>query len=290
MIPRSEHEIAEISTALFRRQDAARLFVLLTTYGDESGTGGSAWTLVAAALGGKKHWTAFERGYAVLRQQYGFSVFHAKELMDTDGEFKGWSIVKKHNLVTDLTDLLDQNLIGCYIAAINDEDYRSHYLGNERVSGKWDSKYGICFRVVVSALLEETRIRSHRKKNNRLELVFERGARNAPNAVEIFNWMKEKSPPEYDGLLGVLAFDGKSECPSLAVADFLAYTFNMYINDRSRSSEERRPTSESKELRSKIYLIEAGQEQLAALRNQALLSHKARMKMVSPVLLVERGA
>jgi hypothetical protein len=92
MMPTCPGAIANLSVALFREWRPERLFVIFTAYLDESGThGGSPITLMSAFLGSARQWQNFEKDYVKLRRIYGFSVFHAKDWRDTDGEFEGWS-------------------------------------------------------------------------------------------------------------------------------------------------------------------------------------------------------
>ena len=99
MMPACPGAIANLSVALFREWRPERLFVIFTAYLDESGThGGSPITLMSAFLGSARQWQNFEKDYVKLRRIYGFSVFHAKDWRDTDGEFEGWSRQKKNSL------------------------------------------------------------------------------------------------------------------------------------------------------------------------------------------------
>jgi len=59
--------------------------------------------------------------------------------------------------------------------------------------------------------------------------------------VRIFNWIKDKVPPELGDLIGTLSFAGKKDCPLLAAPDFLAYSANMHevnLLNLSNSAEQ----------------------------------------------------
>jgi hypothetical protein len=263
--------------------------VNFSAYLDESGThGGSPITLMSAVLGSDRQWQNFEKVFTKMKRRYGFSIFHAKDYKDTDGEFASWSRETKHRFANEFCDLIDSTFGASIVAHLRNDEYNQHYLTHDRPrNARWDTKYAICFRATLSMLLWEMDKREHRSKPNRLNIVIERGAKNAGDAVRIFNWIKDQAAPDLAALVGTLTFDGKKDCAPLAAADFLAYSNNMYEVDLLKPEPQRRLMSESNELKSNIWRVAIGSEQLKGLREQALLSHGARLRRVNPVLLAE---
>ena len=140
--------------------------MIFTAYLDESGThGGSPITLMSAFLGSARQWQNFEKGYAKLRRQNGFSVFHAKDWRDSDGEFEGWSRIKKHQFAQDFFVLTDECLASGVSAFLINHEYEEYYLTKDRPrKARLDTKYAICFRAVLSMLFHEMEKRNHPKK------------------------------------------------------------------------------------------------------------------------------
>jgi hypothetical protein len=192
---------------VFRAEGPERIFVIFTAHLDESGThGGSPITLMSAVLGSARQWQNFEKEYAKLRRRYGFSVFHAKEYRDTDGEFMNWSRVTKHQFALEFFAIVDDKLSGGVSAFLKNEDYDAYYLGCDKPrKTRLDTKYAICFRAVLSMLVAQMEKRQRPGKNlNPLYLVLERGAKNAGDAVRIFKWIKQRARPQNGDLFGTL--------------------------------------------------------------------------------------
>jgi hypothetical protein len=56
------------------------LFVIFTSYFDETDTHGPSPTVILAGYVGHAYqWRQFERKLARIKEQYGFNIFHAKE-------------------------------------------------------------------------------------------------------------------------------------------------------------------------------------------------------------------
>jgi hypothetical protein len=282
MMPGCPGAIANLSVALFREWRPERLFVIFTAYLDESGThGGSPITLMSAFLGSARQWQNFEKDYVKLRRIYGFSVFHAKDWRDTDGEFEGWSRQKKNQFVWDFFKIIDERLAAGVSAFLKNDEYSKYYSGCDRPHrARWDTKYAICFRAVLSMLLAEMDKRARPDKVNTLHLVLERGAKNAGDAILIFNWIKDNIWPEDADLLGTMTFDGKRECPALATADLLAYSTNYFEVDSLKPPEKRRLGTETDELKSDIWRIAIGPKELSGLRDQVFLTHHVKRQRI----------
>jgi len=280
--------IGDLSVALFRVWQPERLFVIFTAHIDESGThGGSPITVMAAAFGSAKQWQRFEIEYAKMRKRHGFEIFHAKEWKDSDGEFKGWPRQKKYEFAIEFTNLIGNTLAASIVAHLKNDEYDKYYLTNDRPrKARWDTKYAICFRAVLSLLFTEMGKRQHPK--NQLHIIIERGAKNAGDAVRIFNWIKDEADSETSAAIPSISFADKKGCPPLAAADFLAYSLNMFSVNRLKPEEQRRPMGASDELKGDIWNVVISPENLTELREQTLLTHAERMRRVKPILSVEQ--
>jgi hypothetical protein len=85
--------------------------VIYTAYFDESDTHGPSPTVIMACfLANARQWRLFKRRLRALQKSYGFTIFHATEFRNKTDEFFGWSDIKCLRLVSDLTDLVRDNL------------------------------------------------------------------------------------------------------------------------------------------------------------------------------------
>ena len=98
--------IRELSFALFHRWEPERIFVILTSYFDESGThAGSPATVMAGVMGNVAQWNRFERGIATLKWKHGFRILHTKDFKQRTGEFSGWSPERCLRLIDEMADI-----------------------------------------------------------------------------------------------------------------------------------------------------------------------------------------
>ncbi len=91
--------------------EARGTVLIFTAYFDESGTHVRTPTVILAAfLGHARQWELFLRRLRGLQERDGFTIFHAKEFKANDGEFRGWSAEKKNRLLSNLAELVRDNL------------------------------------------------------------------------------------------------------------------------------------------------------------------------------------
>ena len=259
--------------------------MIFTAFIDESGThANSPVTIMAGCFGNARQWELFERRLKNLQRDFGFSIFHAKTIKESDGEFADWSKTKKMRLITALSDLIDEELGGAFTTHLSNEEYKRDCFGDTRPRKlRLDTKYGLCFRLCMTYLLEATLRRkpSHRGRvTNRdtLNVVLEMGAENAGDAVRIFNDMKEKAlPSEACDLLGTISFGKKEICPPLAAADFLAHTSFMTEKHIKRGALTFNDLTAERPNKSIVHLITPTEGALALARQNAFEDEEKRL-------------
>ncbi|MGC2221116.1 MAG: hypothetical protein WA624_01465, partial [Methylocella sp.] len=180
--PESSDFVGEFCIALDHRWKPNELFVIFTSYFDETDTHGPSPTVILAGYVGHAYqWRQFERKLARIKEQYGFNIFHAKEFKPSitggrSGQFYGWSDEKCDQLISDLTDMLRKTITqGITISLSNDRylnEYRSPPIPKTM---HIDSQYGACFRVCLGQLL---RLMAERRNRDRMHVVFESGHKN----------------------------------------------------------------------------------------------------------------
>ena len=76
--------------------------MLITAYLDESGTHNSGVTVVSAYAGNPEQWDRLEAETKSLFAGMGVKKFHAKDLVQSKGDFKGWKVREKDRKSTRL--------------------------------------------------------------------------------------------------------------------------------------------------------------------------------------------
>jgi len=220
--------IRELCVALEHRWELDTPFLLFTAYFDESGTHGpNPYIVMAGFLGTARQWELVERKANALRQRYGFTVFHAKELRDSDGEFSNWLLQKKMQLVHDVGTIIRDRLTEGVIAILSNKDYQTHYRDTSFPKRMpIESQYGVCFRICLHYLLN--RLTADNRKH-KLHIVIESGHKNVQEAVRIFEGLKKEYEAEGIRVLGDITIAKKSERLPLMLADFQAHA--SFLNE-----------------------------------------------------------
>jgi hypothetical protein len=224
--------IRDLCLALAHRVEPERLFVILTSYFDESGThGDSPVTIMAAVMGNVKQWSSFQSELEGLKKRYGFSIFHTKEFKARSGEFSSWHPDKCQSLVHDLYKLTSGLLMHATVASLSNAEYKQYYRKKDNHPKlQLDSRYGLCFRAcLLYQMFEAVRRLSHHKRFNetKLNVVVESGHKNAGAVVNVFAEEQKRLRALGVNLLDAITFKEKVECDPLMVADFLAYSTYM---------------------------------------------------------------
>jgi|SRR5665213_235841 len=218
--------VKDLCFALVHRVELERLFLILTSYIDESGThaGAPAMTM-GAILGNVSQWAKFQHGFDKIKRKYGFRILHTKELVARSGEFRGWHPEKCAGLIRDVAALIAVTTMCGSKFSITDEIYGA-LIADRPPKLRLDSKYGFCFRNCLNDHIVQIdgRLGHHKKfHETRLHVVVEAGHKNAGDAERIFHETK-KELGAASPILASIVFAAKDESDPLMMADFLAYS------------------------------------------------------------------
>ncbi|HUK60917.1 MAG TPA: hypothetical protein VLV50_16940, partial [Stellaceae bacterium] len=147
--------VEELCIALEHRWVPEEFFVIFTANFDEADTHGESPTVILAAfLGHAYQWRRFETKLGRIQQRDQFTIFHGKEFKAKSGEFAGWDDQKCMRLVTDLTELVKNNLTEGLVIHLERERFLNEYRAPP-IPKKMnlDSQYGVCFRACLGHLL-----------------------------------------------------------------------------------------------------------------------------------------
>lgn len=212
-------------------------FVNLAAYYDESGThGGSPITVLAGFVAGVNEWVPFEREWAKVLRKHGITHVRAKHLFHRQGEHKGWSEGQIDSLEADLLYVFQEHQLYASKTILRECDYTFVYKASPIAKReRLDSRYALCIRAFLHSL---PTWHLRRYPQGVVDFVFESGHRNAPDAVRVFNEIKNDETIPHRDALGFLSFGAKRDSPALQAADMFAYwTFKHEVENLSEPDE-----------------------------------------------------
>lgn len=218
--------IRELCVALEHRWKPEQRFLLFTAYFDESDTHGRSPNMIMACfLGHARQWELFGRKLRRMQREENFSILHAKDFHSQHGEYKDWDSVKGPRIISNVCDLVRDELTNGWVIQLPYEKYINEYRNTLTPKGVGlDSQYGVCFRLIMRTLVNGLYSTGKRHK---LHVVIERGHPSAKNTETIFNEMKQTLKTKGLELLGTWTLASKDEAEPLMVADFLAHTYSL---------------------------------------------------------------
>jgi hypothetical protein len=171
-----------------------------------------------------QQWESFREKFDEIRQRYGFRVFHTIKFKRRSGDFVGWSREKCLILANELAHLTNTYISdGCAVSLIN-EHYKRDYVQQQINEIRWDSKYGLCFRISLLHFISQIYKRKYRGKFPLLHIVLEAGHKNYGDAERIFfEVKKEFGELGFDSLRTISKME-KDQSAELMIADFVAHT------------------------------------------------------------------
>lgn len=216
----------ELCVALEHRLNPRALFVIFTAYFDEADTHGPEPTIIMAAfLGHAYQWRRFTLRLSRIQAQFGFRIFHAKDIKAKAGEFRGWSNQKCVDLVGALSDLVADTLTDGVVVHLEHTRYANEYRGPP-IPKKMalDSHYGACFRACMAHIFD---VMTKRDLRDKLHVVMEHGHHNVWDCDRILRDMQARLHRRGIDHLGTFTTEEKRNCLPLMVSDLLASTYSM---------------------------------------------------------------
>ena len=122
--PRSAGFVGSLCMALAHKWKPESLFVILTTYIDESGTHqGSPATVMGGFIATAELWNRYQIELDILKRQYGFRIIHATDLKSGKNEFAGWPARKRASLFMEIGRITENSALmeGFTFTVSNDE-------------------------------------------------------------------------------------------------------------------------------------------------------------------------
>jgi hypothetical protein len=198
---------------------------------DETGTDGrSPYAIVAGGVSVPEFWKEVENKYSRLLASKGVSAFHWKEWMDRDGDFKGWSELKRKRFIRAKEKIFEKSIVFTIAVAVHRETHGSvkkRMVGIRRF--KPDSDCGICFRYArfrICQKLTELFKQGEIRTAPQVQFIVEAGPY-AADAHAIYQEIVRSAgsryrPAMYADMLAGFASVPKGQLKSLEVADYIS--------------------------------------------------------------------
>lgn len=216
-----------LAMALKHRWDPEALFVKFTAYIDESGTHADApVTVMAGHIAKVGRWQAFDRDWQKMLKREGITHTHAKDIVQGNKEFRGWSTDRREALIQRASKIIRKHTIVGFVASFSNDDYEKHYVAGERTRKfPLDTKYGLCFRLCLQFLYSRLPEIFPEVPIEKIEiyLVLESGHKNAGDALRIFEQFKQIADPVFVRMVKGITFVDKKDSPGVQAADQTAY-------------------------------------------------------------------
>jgi Protein of unknown function (DUF3800) len=202
-----------------RNVRAGRWLLVLTCYLDDSGKDPqNRVTTLAGYVARDTAWEKFETQVEPIFDRAKVKVLHARELEESDGDFRGWKVLNKQAFVARMCRTLsDHSMLGVSISVVKDTyKRRAKESGRKRTV----TPYTYGFNTIIDWLLRD--IRTGRAVwNEGLALVLECGHENNPEAEEQFYKIRKQHTIEH--ILRSSSFVPKEHCRAIQMADLFAF-------------------------------------------------------------------
>ena len=192
---------------------------MLACYLDDSGSDDqNPIVTVAGYIARDTEWKVFETEVEQWFSEYRIGILHSMKLHNTDGDFKGWTVLRKQTFVARLCRTLSRRAIMGLTASA----HKSNYQRDADNSGRKRTitPYSFCFNLVVDWIL--TGVLTGRASHDEgVALILECGHPNNAEAEQLFYEIRERHG--LSQVLRSISFVPKDICRAIQMADLLAF-------------------------------------------------------------------
>jgi hypothetical protein len=192
---------------------------VLVCYLDDSGKDPqNPITTIAGYIARDTEWEGFEAVVQKWFTEFNVNVLHAKQLHDTDGDFKGWTVLRKQAFVARICQTrVPYLMMGLSMSALKGTyEVRAGESGRKRTV----TPYTFCFNVLIDWILRDIQI-GRAANMEGVALILECGHENNLEAEQEFHVVRKLHNIEH--LLHSISFVPKERCRAIQLADLLAF-------------------------------------------------------------------
>jgi hypothetical protein len=215
---------------------AGKWIVVLVCYLDDSGTDPqNRIVTIAGYAATDDQWAAFEKDVEPFFAEYGVEILHAKELHDTDGDFKGWTVLKKQTFVAKLCRTMSRHIpLGMSMSALK-EIYSSRAAESGRK--RTVTPYTFCSNIIIDWVLTDIRV-GRIANTDGVAFILEAG--NESNAEVEWNFNEVRRQHHLENVLRSISFVSKKSCRAIQMADLFAFYSRRHGGAMERAPIEER--------------------------------------------------
>jgi len=208
---------------------------MLVCYLDDSGKDPQNRIITLAGfVAPEDAWRSFEAEVESWFTEFGVKVLHTKELHHTDGEFKGWTVLRKQAFVARLCQAMSHHLpVGVSMSALK-ETYATRAAESDRK--RTVTPYTFCFQVINDWILRDIRV-GRAANADGVAYIIEAGNEHNSEAEEQFHAVRKLH--DLGATLRSICFVGKDSCRAIQMADLIAF-----YSRRHGEAMERAPLDE----------------------------------------------
>jgi len=177
---------------------------------------------MASYLSSAQRWAAFELEWASFLAELGVDHLHAKHLFHGQRPFKGLPWQERAKIADRALALARQHTMFGVCIVLTNEDFDKIFRAGELKDSILDSKYGICFRHLLSYLLQLITLIDD--EPTKLSIFLESGHKNQGATRTIANDYKGIGPRERARMLKEVGYADKRDCFGVQAADILAFS------------------------------------------------------------------
>jgi hypothetical protein len=215
------------------------------SYLDESGIhDGAEVCMISGFFGDRRQWDKLEKKW--MRRLNSFRVplheFHAKDLVNCNGFFFGWSEEKSLKLQTALAESIAQHKIYPLSYGIIVKDFLALPLNKRRFltgatlmpsgklkgTGNPNKPYFAPFQPVIKRAL------SYAPQTGRAHFYFGLGTPFSGYATDLYSTLRKNPDHPFSERFGDISFPMAKQNPALQAADFHCYLSYSYLLERSK--------------------------------------------------------
>jgi hypothetical protein len=204
--------------SLFGRWQRDAVFVLVTTFVDESGTGGHDRIMLGALVARAHRWHKLNPGWRKLLKAHEIPFSHLVAMENGEAPFEHFKPGQTRRFAGVAHDLIEGHCDFGYTAAIDLAVHKKEYSAKLDPRAGQDSAYGLCARAIIEAVALEAMAAFGPKTV--VNFVFEESS-NFGGVERVFHDLKKHSDP-VKAHLGTIASAAKADYAGLQAADMIA--------------------------------------------------------------------
>jgi len=226
-----------LGLALFHRNEARKIVMILTAFLDASGTHKDAPVFVLAGRVARQgKWWTLDKQWRKELKASGTTYYHTKEIRAGVGEYRGWSDSRKDRHIQRLSDIASRNTMFGFVISLKVSDFMLHYKNAEKPRKiRPDSMYSLCFRIALMAVPHY--ILSAGLQNPQLHIVQEQGDKGIADCSRILDLFRRYAPENVRDMVKTRTEGDKRSFPGLQAADLLAGGVYQAAKDQSLEIE-----------------------------------------------------